>query len=595
MNNELISRLKYALIPAVILAVFAVYPQISQWAAQGENYQGAYFVANYDEVAYSAYVNAIAEGKPRKYDPFVAKTEEHESIYSIQFVPAYLIAVPARALGVSTSTAFIVLILLIAAASGFAVFFLLSELTDDPRLAAAGTLAVLCLGCAVAYQGELRSMIDGRILIDYFPFMRRYQPGVGFPAFFLFLIFTLRSVRATSLRVCAAYAAAAGSVFAVLIFTYFYLWTAAAGWLACLAVTVAFADRKRLKNTLAAAGVILAFGVAAGIPYWSMLSNRAPNIDAVQLLTVSHAPYLMSPIAVIGIMLFIAFMFLHLRNAGDTDTPTIFGMSFALLPAVLLNQQILTGHSLQPVHYEIFIANYLLLAGIVLLVHRLMRTIAPGHTNNAKILVTIGTFAVIWGFVETTGSVRRGAVTAEIRDSSVNAIRYVAGGSETHHTPVVHANNFVTADYVLTESTARPLWNPHTSSAGGVSIDENRRLFYQYLYYSGFTEKDLADAIQRGNFEVTAAIFGSERALPELGTGSAPITPGEINSEAARYKAYSEAFNTAEAANPGIDHLIVPAEAEPSFANVDRWYDRGAPRDFGMFRVYHLTPKHARQ
>lgn len=33
------------------------------------------------------------------------------------------------------------------------------------------------------------------------------------------------------------------------------------------------------------------------------------------------------------------------------------------------------------------------------------------------------------------------------------------------------------------------------------------------------------------------------------------------------------------------------AEAEPDFANLDRWYNRGEGRSFGLFRLYRLGPK----
>ena len=139
----------------------------------------------------------------------------------------------------------------------------------------------------------------------------------------------------------------------------------------------------------------------------------------------------------------------------------------------------------------------------------------------------------------------------------------------------------------------RPLWNAHTSTAGGVSIAENKRLFYLYLYYSGFTSRDLEDALRQNVFEVTAAIFGPDRALPALGQPDKKISVAEISTEAKKYADFAAAFSAADAANPHLDYLIVPTKAEPDFTNLDRWYQRDNGESTGLFKVYGLTTKTA--
>src|SRR6185503_11931099 len=102
-------------------------------------------------VIYSAYVNALLDGRPRTNDPFSGRDATpgqppYENLLAIQFVPAYLVALPARALGLSASTAFIILIVLAAAAASLAIFWLLATLTGDSKSAAAGALLTLCFG-----------------------------------------------------------------------------------------------------------------------------------------------------------------------------------------------------------------------------------------------------------------------------------------------------------------------------------------------------------------------------------------------------------------------------------------------------------------
>jgi hypothetical protein len=157
--------------------------------------------------------------------------------------------------------------------------------------------------------------------------------------------------------------------------------------------------------------------------------------------------------------------------------------------------------------------------------------------------------------------------------------------------PVVLATNFVTADFVPSVGTARPFWNPHSSSAGGIGIEENKRLFYLFLYFSGYTDRDLDSALKANSFEVTAAIFGSERALPSLAGGAKAITQPEISAEVVKFARVTSELTPLNAYSLMIDHIIVPAEAEPNFANLDRWYSRDEGKTFGLFKLYRLTPK----
>ena len=231
--KERLKEWKLVLLPVIAVTVLALYPQGSIFFAKGSNWHGSYFQSHYDEAAYSAYINSLTNGRPRKFDPFVGQNEESESLYSIQFVPAYLIAGPARLLGVSTSTTFIVLVVVLAIFSVLALLLLIKEVTGSDTLASAGSIIILCLGTAVAYQGELRFWIEGRILMEYLPFLRRYQPGLAFPLFFVFCWLVWRSLNSGSTKRSVGYSAAAGGIFILLVFSYFYIWTAAAAWLGC--------------------------------------------------------------------------------------------------------------------------------------------------------------------------------------------------------------------------------------------------------------------------------------------------------------------------------------------------------------------------
>jgi len=47
------------------------------------------------------------------------------------------------------------------------------------------------------------------------------------------------------------------------------------------------------------------------------------------------------------------------------DPAVLFTAACALMPFIVFNQQIITGQSLQPIHYKVFIANYVALVSVV--------------------------------------------------------------------------------------------------------------------------------------------------------------------------------------------------------------------------------------
>lgn len=586
---------KYAAIPTLVVVFLAIYPQLNLWSAKGSTWQGSYFVSNYDEVAYSAYVNALINGKPRKYDPFLASETSHESLYSIQFIPAYSVALPARLFGLNTSSAFIILSLLSAAISALFIFWLLLEMTGDDLLSATGVLLICCMGTAVAFQGELRSWLEGRVLVDYLPFLRRYQPGFAFPLFFVFCGSVWRSLGAESRKKAVVYSLLSGIIFAVLVFSYFYLWTAAAAWVACVYFLNLLWNRAVLANLLINLGFVGAIGIASLTPYFKMLSERSPNVDSVQLLANTHLPNFESASMLVGLIVIIGIAAFAWRGIVKIDSPgTLFALAFASTPLILFNQQIVTGRSIQPVHYEIFISNYLVLTSLVLFLSMIFEHTSKGERGPSvrRALVYLAIIAAGWGVVEAAGSTKRSSPFADLRDLSIPAIRHIE--QREQHKPagepsgVVLATNFVTSDFIPTVATLRPLWSSHSSSAGGLDIAENKRLFYCYLYYSGFSDKDLAKALKANSFEVTATIFGSERALPALGQRSASITAQEINTEARLYADFAKNFTKIAASSPVLSYLIVPADEEPNFSNLDKWYVRDGGTVVGLFKVYNV-------
>jgi hypothetical protein len=590
---------KYAFAPTLIVLFLACYPQINIWLAQGSTWNGAYVVSNYDEVAYSAYVNSLIDGRPRKNDPFTGRDDvQTESLYSIQFIPAYAIAIPSRVLGLSASTAFLVLNFLIAILSCLALFFLLRAITKDDLTSAVGTVAVLCLGTAVAFQGELQHRILGNYLCDFFPFLRRYQPGLAFPMFFVFCISTWKMFTDADKKKALFYALMSGLIFAILVFSYYFLWTAALAWLGCFAV-LWFVARKEDRQRLLHTGVIGGFAAVSIIPYFLMLANRPQNMDDTQLLSYTRIPNLLEIPEAVGALIAIVIFLLVRKGMLVFSSPAVlFTLSLALTPFVLFNQQIVTGRSLQPVHYELFIANYLTMIAIILtgwLTAKAVFGEAAG-TRLRRGVIYFGLAAVIWGFIESTATATRNAGYESLRDDAMPVLKYLHE-QQKNELPVdgryrtVISTNLMVADFIPTVTSYRSLWNPHTNSAGGVTAAENKELFHRYLYYSGFSEENVAKALDENLFEVKAAFFGGGRALSELDKNAAPITRAEAADEIKNYGKFRDTFDRIKATDPVLSYIIVPTKAEPDFQKLDQWYQRDEGKEFGLFKLYKLRLK----
>jgi hypothetical protein len=129
---------------AAAVVVVTSIPQAAMIARQGSAWHRSYALLDFDEVSYSAYLNSLIQGRSRRNNPYLGDAAgAHESLFSIQFIPPYAMALPARTLGISTSTAFILLLPLMAFASGLAVFWLLYQITNSETTSAVGTLIVL--------------------------------------------------------------------------------------------------------------------------------------------------------------------------------------------------------------------------------------------------------------------------------------------------------------------------------------------------------------------------------------------------------------------------------------------------------------------
>ena len=184
-------RWRFALLAGIVLMICGTYPQLKMWYLRGADWQGAYAYNDIDEVAYAAYLRALIDGRPRKNDPYTGRDEtpdkpQEETLFSIQFAAPYSIAIPARILGVSASTAMIASGAFAAFLAGLALFWLIGRITNDSLFAMTGALVVVCGGALAAGEGAIGEVLGTGFPYPYFPGLRRYVPAMPFAAFFVF-------------------------------------------------------------------------------------------------------------------------------------------------------------------------------------------------------------------------------------------------------------------------------------------------------------------------------------------------------------------------------------------------------------------------
>jgi hypothetical protein len=591
---------RWGILAVFVLVLISIYPQVHLWLTS-EDWQHAvaYNQGLGDEVAYAAYVNALIDGRPRRNDPYTGRDDLSnsplpESLFSIQFVPAYTVALPARALGISATTAFTVLTPLAALASGLAVFWLIVLLTGNSRLAGCGVLVVLCLGTLASAEGMFSSFVGGDRHFDYLPFLRRYQPAASFPLFLLFLVVVCRFLVRRQRPILSGVLAA--GILVLLVFSYFYLWTAALAWLAAIALLWLIGrsdDRAILMRFLAVVGAVT---TCALIPYFIMISHSAETTRNVQALVVSRKPDLFSAAELLGAAALLVLAFgIRRNNLRLDDGRVLAAASFALLPFIVLNQQIITGRVLQPIHYKGFVTSYAVLISFVILGGLNWPSRKGGSWQLSKrALVWITIAALEWGAIESYQAAKRNAGVNHRAAEEMSIYAYFADqarkGSRLNNDEVILFDDLGMADGAPAASPFPVLWAPHMVVYPGVASTESKERLYKHLYYTGVGVKEL-DAYFHGEtiyYGCAVGLFGFDRFIDGLNPNAKPITRDELNAELRAYARYIETFDKQRASSPRVSHVIIRTGSQTNLENLDRWYQRDAGEQVGKFTIYRI-------
>ena len=601
-NDRIYIHWRWGILVALVLAVLASVPQVHLWLVRGSRWNGSYVSYDFDEPAYSAYVQALIDGRPRRNNPYTGRDDHsfsarEESHFSIQFFPAYLLAEPARLFGFSAGDMFIALRIASAFASGLAVFWLLSVMIRNEQVAAFGSLLVLCLGAYGSSAKGLTSLLTLYPDAFDFPFLRRFVPAVPFPIFFAFCTAVYKATTAAKKRAAYSWAVLGGLCFVSLLFSYFFLWTAAAAWFACL-VLLSIASPapswRRLSETVAIVGAI---ALSSSVPYFLLIMHRVPTMDAALLLTRSRSPDFGQRSELLGLaVMVILTLSVRLSLIEERDEIIRVAVSFALLPFLVLNQQVVTGYSLQAFHYETYVAPYSAsVAGfltIVLLARRFL--FRPSlYTPSICIGWCLATIIVLWAAIGTIITSRTRMASQIVADEKLAALKLVSEELAVPQEqpqptrPIIFFTDLFQADLSPSSTPQAVLWSPHMFDFSGLTPMENKDRLYRYLYFSGVDARQFESMTSQNSY-LSLALFGFERVSRREGGGSDGISSEDVLREQQDYLRFVSLFSIEHASALKVDYLVAPSQNGPDTSNLDRWYQRYEGHAIGDFTIYRL-------
>lgn len=586
-------KLRLGIVVGIFMALLSLYPQIYFQVSRGADYKGSTFFYDYDEPAYAAYLQALIDGRPRKNSIYQSSTEPqvYENLLSIQFVAPYLIAVPSRFFGFSADTAFLLISVVAAFLAGLSVYLLLCKLTENPYLAAIGTLFVLLFGTNVSGASLIKELIGFGASSFYPTFLRRYTPAIPFPFISVLIGFIWMGVKSNKPKEKYLYAVLASFCFAFLVYSYFFYWTAMLAWLVFIAgLNLIFQRDKHSWNFW---GIIFISVLVILIPYFLLLLDRNTTTDSAQILENTRKLVFLRPSLIVGLSIFLATIFaIKMKWIELQNQTTIFIISLSALPLIVFNQQIVTGYSLQPMHYNMYILNYLVLLSLVLFIGQLFTV----KINKIKPIYWLlpAILCGCWGIIEINYTTKYRFGYNLRRDESFLVNRRLAEIAKTDFSKAKTQITFcIDSNQCDNQPTIAPqgvLWSEHLYLSGNLSSEEHQKRYFLFSYFQGKTPDKIRFMLQSCPNEECRALIGW-RVNPTLSFYSSQVTNDEINLIVEKYSQFIQNISAEEALNPTISYLILPQNWKIDLSNFERWYEKENGEQIGNFTLYKVKHK----
>ena len=279
----------------------------------------------------------------------------------------------------------------------------------------------------------------------------------------------------------------------------------------------------------------------------------------------------------------------------------IFAFSFALLPFLIFNQQIVTGRSIQPFHYEVFIANYAVLIGLVIVVGVFQAKL----TRSFSVLLI--TFCLIWGLVEISLAIHARSDLNARFDEMVPLLRDLEAQAKVDGTWNGLRNDGKVPGLVFSPelrlSGLLPTWAPQGSllatgsgSFQTVNAAQSKQRLYTHFYYSNKSAEYFRQLLNDQTDDHFAAyyaksvIFGPERVVAFLGEHIGLLGTSK-SSRSSAYGSFAKSFSQEKVTVHPLNYAIVPANAYFDFSNIDRWYERDLGERVGAYYLYRLKQR----
>ena len=598
---------RFGVAAGIFLAVFCLYPQFKMVYMRGGEWNGHYAYNDIDEVAYASYVRALIDGRPRKNDPYTgrdhtAETPQPESLFSIQFAAPYTIAIPARIFGLDAPWAMTIAGAVAGFLAALAAFWLLGRLTGDSWFAMVGGLAVFALGALAAGEGALPEIVWDGFSYPYFPGFRRYIPALTMPAFFAMVGFlwmfltdrsgteTLEGRSSNTRNRRLLYGTLATACFTYCVYSYFYVWTTAAAFLGCLILAWMMERPSSFKSDIKALALLALAWVVVLLPYAFLLTQRAESMDHVQLLVYTRVPDLNRVPEWIALVSLLLLSIGLLRKTFAISEPSVlFSFALALVPFAVFNQQVVTGRSLQPIHYQVFIGNYVAMLSLVFVIGLMWRKhLGQGRSGPRMICAAAMVLVAVWGFVECHYTVRVLDDANVERDMTLPVARRLeelAKNDPDPHRSTVLSYDWVFADDMPSIAPQNILWARHQHVFAGLSWEESKERYYLQMYYQHWDDRTL-DHMLRNDFVTTIALFGWGRHTDRLSVNSKPLTNGEVAAEVKRYGDYIRNFGKQQAMNPTIKYVVVSNSGRTDLSRLEEWYELDEGETIGGHTLY---------
>jgi hypothetical protein len=435
---------------------------------------------------------------------------------------------------------------------------------------------------------------------NYLPFLRRYLPAASFPLLFLYCGLTWRMLAVARKRVAAMYALGAGALFGVLVFSYVYHWSFALVWTVCLAGIWLLVRPQERWPAISRLAILATCIVAVLAPYLLLASRLGAATGEVLFMAASHAPDLFRLTEILALAILAITGLLISRGRVQAREPAvIFTLACALTPFLLFNQQILTGRSLQPFHYEVFIGSYTTVLAAFVTAILCYRSLVITRTALARtLLVALAVGAILSGSAEATlmsRHQRKGNLFAdEARPALLRlaALARETAGGRLDTKSVVYAPNFVVTGAVPTTAPQPVLWAQYLFVFPDVSLKEDKERLAQFLYYKGVSFADINpshfDSLNGEKAYYLSSLISRGRFNPRLSVHWKPITPEEIIAARDYYANFVATFDRARAANPQISFLLVASDEQVDLANFDRWYERDQGERVGKYLLFRV-------